>query len=82
MPKKNTSASWRRVREGWGLEKIPWEIGRDLGCTVPGPHTRGEALYTASPLPTSSIARVYDRQLAAARQTALCRHHALWLYGD
>lgn len=74
--------SWRDVREGWGLERIPPGTSSDLGCTVPGPHSGREALYTAEPLPSGPSQREYDRQLSRVRQTALCKCHALWLYGD
>lgn len=73
--------SWRRVKEGWGLERIPRELG-DGTCTIPGPHTGREALYTTAPLPTSQSPKIYDRQMEEIRRTTLCRHHALWLYGE
>lgn len=75
---------WEKIKEGYGLQKVPPEIAKDIcccyGCCATGNFPTVH-LYTDQSLSYDSIAS-YSRMVEKVRGSSYCRMHAEKYFGD
>jgi hypothetical protein len=77
------SASWKAVAEGYGIQKVPIELARDLGCPMCGENFRTIHLYTVEPVTTSTPTLEAYRQMADNLVgKCYCKLHIHRYYGE
>lgn len=76
---KPEKMSWKKIVEGYGLQRIPPEFAKDLccgyGCCATGNFPTLH-LYTTQSLQYDSVQSL-DRMLDRVRQDCWCKMHAL-----
>jgi hypothetical protein len=78
------SKSWAQIKEGFGIEEIPAELYGNgaMTCVHCGPEFKNMKLYTTKSIVSDGTAAGHRRVIDAVRLDAMCKTHAMWLYGE
>jgi len=78
---KITMASWKDIKDGYGLQEVPDSYRRDCMCIICSVDHRNKKLYTTEPLAYDGTTRGFTRMLDKIRTNCYCRIHAEDHYG-
>lgn len=76
-------STWSKIRNGWGLQEVPREYARELGCCWSCHELgAGTKLYTDQSLAVDGTVNGIQRMLERIRPRTFCKAHALLYFGD
>ncbi len=73
---------WDIIRDGYGLQEVPQELVKEIGCAICSPEFKNRKLWTTESLHYDGTVRDYQKMTDRLIGNCYCKHHAIWMYED